>query len=938
MPQPTLEQLEKLKNEKQDIDTEQTDQEVMEGIDLVTDEADNLNTVVGTLGNDTMQQLLLAEPDMERDMDVLSETIEQIRNGMPPQQAAATRQKLEIQKASAIARQQDQKKQSHDSTMEPKGTAEDLMQQSQPRELQPQQQGSQPQELKTQPREPAMTDMDHLNLIEKSQKAKGSKRFKAVRKEYKTIGVGGWIARVASHAIVGLLTGFHLLTSQAARLAGAAKRRIIRWKNGSPKEREEQLRAREEEAVQTGQALRPEDAQPQELTPLQQIENGADDQEIVDDYRKLPLIWEKPIAENPRQKPYVSVDVFITQEDGTNDFLTGSHTSIALNYTRFNRKSGRNERCRVKFGYFMGGGLGPTTSLQIAMAGAGSYAPGRLNDDSRNMVTVGKRYEATNKQINHILNEAESYPQGGYNIVKRNCTTFVADLTQRAGIDTSDILKEEDLNLGGLWIAAPLIPLVEPLFKFKVNQKLNHVAGKKDEAYGREGKQLLSEEEKQRFQGASDYTMRLSGQSPASTIGRIRHGSATMLHSDSYDLNIKDFMSKAIEEEDHLLRAVRSVMGDDFKEDIDQFVQQMHRQEFGIVDLQCRLEDLQKDRKSSAEDRNQLRTQLVDRLQGLRKYISEWYYGVAEGDNRLIIPFLHMASIIEKEEKKYNNAYESLVDESRDVSKQLRQLHMKKSIGADVQDWNEKGELASEKSILDISELTPAECAAYVKVFGSVQNGLNMYYRKKQLDQSGKVDRALDRKFENVVMYVNALKYDEVRKGITQEDTDFAFQVMEEGQRNIRAENNINIAGLYQSLAYEKVYGGMKVWLSNIAQDHQFDSVVLEDFVTDYLLEGTHKDAFGMILSSIQDALGDQKSDEDVYQYLVENFSKVYLEQVLRAVLDRGNDDADNPDAIDKYLKQLQTDEKSTKIKAFREAVLAQSAKVRSKKREKNKQ
>ena len=143
-----------------------------------------------------------------------------------------------------------------------------------------------------------------------------------------------------------------------------------------------------------------------------------------------------------------------------------------------------------------------------------------------------------------------------------------------------------------------------------------------------------------------------------------------------------------------------------------------------------------------------------------------------------------------------------------------------------------------------------------------------------------------------------------------------------------------NGVDIRQINAYEQVYGDMRGWLSGVAEDHQFESVVMDDFVTDYLMEGTNKEPFIMILKSIQDVLGDQKSDEDVYQYLVKNLSDTYLEKELRAVLDRGNEDADNPDAIDKYLDQLAGGEKTEKIRLFHEAVLAQCAKARSVKRE----
>ena len=291
--------------------------------------------------------------------------------------------------------------------------------------------------------------------------------------------------------------------------------------------------------------------------------------------------------------------------------------------------------------------------------------------------------------------------------------------------------------------------------------------------------------------------------------------------------------------------------------------------------------------------------------------------------------------ILEREEKVHNNSYESLVDESRDVSEQLKLLHKNKNFYAGVK--SEQGGPAS-KIPASTAMLAPAECAAYVKVFGSVKNGIEMYLRKRKLDQANKNkpekekkhDRSLERKFENVRMYMKALEYNEVRKGITQEDTDFAFQTLVEGQKDVQTKDDTNIAGLYQALAYEKVFGGMKIWLSNAAAQHTDMQMLLNEDVTDYLsdkVKGNGKDAFRMILSSVKKSLGDQANDEEIYQRFVETFEKTYLDRVLRSILDPKQEDASAQKNITGYFNMMK-DGSSGNMEAFKESVLSIIAKL----------
>ena len=909
MPKPSVaNEVDEFNKTKNDLDTAKTDPVLLQNMDQTEQELDNLESVVGALGNDTMQNLLMENPDIDKDLDAMSEAVIQIRNGMPPQQAAVTLQKLQIQKASAEAREQDLAKKSGDMARKPQGTVADLMQ--------PQQQ-----------EEPGLTDMDHLQLIEKSQKAQSSKRFKPVKKEYKTIGIGGWFARVLSHAVFGGLTGVQTLVNQGVRLAKSGGRKFIRWKNSAPKMEEEELRADGNIGEADHLSSQPEDLQEKPLTPMEEIERGDDDQEILDRYDQKPLIWEKQIAENPKQKPYVTVDIAMDKgkEEGTNELLSSAHASLALHYTRRNRKNGKTERCRIKMGYYMGAGTGDK-ALPIAMYGSGSFISGQLLDDSILSTTIGKRYDATNKQINHILEHASHYEEGGFHSMKRNCTTFVAETTQQAGLPTGDMLQKKDLDLGAGWFLVPLIPLISPVAKALGQKTINKLSNRDDMSYFGMGKKMMSKELAQKYSDSNNNLMRFDAFSPSAAAERMRNGGMTMLHSTSYKGLGNDFDSKFSIEKVLLKDAILKVTGSDYKDDVETLIEKLGENQQALND---KMKAHSKEEDPSKQ--NQLLSEIVDDLQGRRKYLSEWFYSVVDGDRRLILPFNHMASVLECEEMNMNERYHSDhgVDTSRDTADSLAALDDITVLNYREPQWNENIDQVTGYRDTGIGK-SNANYMALIRVFGSVQAGLDARTKWFALQAEGKDDPALTRKMESLETAQQALRYDEVRKGMTQADADFAFSELPEKLRGDRVSGAEKIADIYQAFAYEKVFGGMKIWLKQAANESSFMEYLLSRDVTGYLtdkVQGSNKEAFRMILYSIKHSLGDQATDEDVYQRFIETFEKTYLDQVLRSVLDPKKEDASAQKDIPEYLQSLKTGS-SEHQSEFKEYVLSVIARL----------
>ena len=113
------------------------------------------------------------------------------------------------------------------------------------------------------------------------------------------------------------------------------------------------------------------------------------------------------------------------------------HTMIGIEYSRFSQISKRYERYKLQYGFYPVS-LG-TFSDKMAKGVNDIIVPGKMMDDAGHTYTVSRRYPATAKQVNAILQASETYADGGYGCYARNCTTFVKDMAEmRKEISTLD--------------------------------------------------------------------------------------------------------------------------------------------------------------------------------------------------------------------------------------------------------------------------------------------------------------------------------------------------------------------------------------------------------------------------------------------------------------------------------------------------------------------
>ena len=243
-----------------------------------------------------------------------------------------------------------------------------------------------------------------------------------------------------------------------------------------------------------------------------------------------PLAWRRPTGGNGGEEgPELGVH-FKQQEKGKASeagALTdiNSHAFLSLEYTKKSRVRGRHQRYRAVFGFYPSKGVNP-----IGYGLQGGTTAGQLRDDDEHAADVSRSYPITFRQLNTIAKEAGEYARDGYNLFSRNCTTFVADVTQKAGItiangNNENIFQEENWTLGplkraGYGILTGLAALF-PTDSFE--GELQKQVGKDDLRHGMEGKKMVTADEVRRFRETRKRGgVKTFGYAPSAAAERMR--------------------------------------------------------------------------------------------------------------------------------------------------------------------------------------------------------------------------------------------------------------------------------------------------------------------------------------------------------------------------------------------------------------------------------
>lgn len=179
----------------------------------------------------------------------------------------------------------------------------------------------------------------------------------------------------------------------------------------------------------------------EELRQQEAAGKAEEDVPVSADTRRIPQRWEEQTADTGEQEPQMELQA---KESGEGDSRVVKsakadvgHVFVRLRYTRKDRLTGKNKRYRVTFGFY------PKIVSDMPEMGLDIYVPGELENDKGHDSDIGKSYSVTNRAVNNVLAAAEKYPQGGYSLISRNCTTFAYEMARTAGVDTSFFKNEK---------------------------------------------------------------------------------------------------------------------------------------------------------------------------------------------------------------------------------------------------------------------------------------------------------------------------------------------------------------------------------------------------------------------------------------------------------------------------------------------------------------
>jgi len=276
--------------------------------------------------------------------------------------------------------------------------------------------------------------------------------------------------------------------------------------------------------------------------------------------RIMPLTWEHPVSGDTSAPPQAYIHVRENESSKFTDVESGGHSYMSLEYSRYSKGRGGRRRFRTDFGFYPS--FNSDKVGMIGVYGQGGTVPGKLLNENALDSDVSRKYEIDYEQAETIVDQASTYEEGGYNFVKRNCTTFVRDMAKAAGLPTQlpakegekqdeDIFKEEKWNTETFDSLRTGAARFAGLFH-KTNSGLDYLQahkGKADLRYNA-NKSLVTEEDITRYvdsrkKGGIEY----KGIAPGQTAERMRRSHAGALAGRATDKDGLEHFLRSVNQE-----------------------------------------------------------------------------------------------------------------------------------------------------------------------------------------------------------------------------------------------------------------------------------------------------------------------------------------------------------------------------------------------------
>ena len=593
-------------------------------------------------------------------------------------------------------------------------------------------------------------------------------------------------------------------------------------------------------------------------------------EDILADFRRVPTVWSQLTAEKAsegegdNEKPLPPViSIFVDQpKDNSNQSMAGSemgHTMIGIEYSRFSRYSNRYERYKLQYGFY------PVGSNSIfntfAMAHHDAIGPGQLRDDSGHSYTVSRRYPATAKQVNTILEASETYADKGYGFYARNCTTFVRDMAKLAHLPVSDNLFEleevgfSDLaNLGR--IGADITG--ENNLAGMENELVSR-SQKKDESYSNYGNKRITQEDFDNYKKSvrgkpSEYK---DTYIPGSVGEKLRRETTGEIGSQHFrgEIKIDQNVDPAV------IRDEINRQGQNLKDIIEnQMLPEARRYNNDIPEELLNLIDmlpfisgpLDPIIKSHENNKVPQARRIQTARQSLSMDISRLnriYYQYFKGDKRLHKPLMQLISVmnigISFLDKDYQEAFENN-NYDDDLGHLPKMMYRDNTI------------VLGRKSI----KMSPTAYEAYLQIYKNPDDAFRACARYAELSDKNKAgyhwylhpwekkEWEKSKRIHDYVMdYVQSHRYMMEKDAYSQQDVDYVFQLLDrEDQGSVTGDLVENSAGnIYLAMIFEKIFSGIvqrvKAYTSQNEQNMQQENLIrwLDDDMSNSLMKNQNQ-------------------------------------------------------------------------------------------------
>ncbi len=234
------------------------------------------------------------------------------------------------------------------------------------------------------------------------------------------------------------------------------------------------------------------------------ITDSDDEENLLFDFRRFPLIWEKMTAGNPESPPEVTIMTAQSMRGkrGADIWAGMGHAMIGLSYSRYNKATKRKERYCLKMGFYPGGGL---TKVNHLMMASGALMQGQIRNDYNHDFDIARKYKVKTGDINRILKATETYADGGYGYYKRNCATYVTDMAKLANLPIAGDIEKEIIDFTG--VVSNGLNIAVGANGFGKNIAANDIADKfqkTDISYENFGQKMTTKEDLDRYYDTVD--------------------------------------------------------------------------------------------------------------------------------------------------------------------------------------------------------------------------------------------------------------------------------------------------------------------------------------------------------------------------------------------------------------------------------------------------